>query len=658
MSPAVHRVNKKGTPRAARAALLLCCLSALAAATVVAQEAPVRPASPRPPVQFFEFAQERAPVARPATRTPAARPPAAAPRAPQAPASHSPAAAPTAPAAPRTPREVVTVVHRLSGWKLLNWLATSGPPLLEIDDLPSEADAHTNIVAGFVHSDGRKVVARLPQGAAAWDFSAFQPPGFPATGEKFGQSEFTLLTADGRSIKADFVGHDAATGLSVLEAAEPVIILKGDEGHTEDPAVGQRVRFYAPAPAPPAAPPAPAPGRAPAPNRDGVIYLSIGRADGHLTAITRAPSGRAFQVTARAEGVTPAWAGAVATTETGALVGIVSQSSTGETRIVSGEMVRQAVERVHLRRASVPQPWLGVRGDAAFRASIETWAAAGWKPETAQSLIRNRQGVLLTSVPPGTPAAAAGLRPGDVIARVGAQEVRTSEDLSLMLKELDADTTVNFTVWRSLAAEPLNLPVVLRGTQNPALSTAEAEARAARESLFSLRARIQDVRVEERRMREAGRELHGLAESLLRAERQLAEAMTRVTEAETRIAEARFGLIEGAALRPAEAAAAEAAGRPLLTYGIHAVGLTPRSAFRLGARGGVLVVSIRPESPAAASGLRAGDVIETLDGRPLTRTAFGRLTRQPTADALSLGVVRDRQRLALRFALFAERPKQ
>jgi S1-C subfamily serine protease len=645
--------------------LLLCCLYALSAAPLRAQEAAPRPATPRPPVQVFELTQERTPAPGPPSRTPSARRPSSTPRAPQAPSAvparqATPAAtAPAAPPAPRPPREVVTVVHRLSGWKLLNWLATSGPPLLELDDLPSEADAHTHIVAGFVHSDGRKIVARLPQGAAEWEFAALQQPGFQPPAEKLGQSEFMLLTGDGRRIKAAFVGHDAATGLSVLEAAEAVIDLKGDEGHTEDPAVGQLVRIYAPA----LAPAAPSARRPPAPRDEGVIYLSIDQADGRLTAVTRAPSGKPFQVTARAEGVTPEWTGAVATTETGSLVGIVSQSLTGETRIVSGEMVRQAVERVQARRASVPQPWLGVRGDAAFRAPMEAWVDAGWKPETALPLIRNRQGVLLTSVPPGTPAAAAGLRPGDVISRVGESNVHTSEDLSLMLKELQADSAVNFTVWRSFEPEPLSLRVMLRGTQNPALSTAEAEARAARESLLSVYAKIRDVRLEEQRLRGAGGApgapaLAGVSESLRRAERQLEEVMAQVTEAEARIAEARFGLLEGGApLRPAEAAAAESV-RPLQTFGVHAIGLTPRSAARLGARGGVLVVSVRPESPAASSGLRAGDVIETVNNHPLTRATFGRLTREPASDALSLGVVRDRQKLNVRFALTNDPPPQ
>ncbi|HEV3469446.1 MAG TPA: PDZ domain-containing protein, partial [Pyrinomonadaceae bacterium] len=536
------------------------------------------------------------------------------------------------------PREVVTVVHRLSGWKLLTWLAASGPPMLEVDNLPSALDVHTNIVAGFVHADGRKVVARLPQGGAELDPAGVEPPPglLPVAAGDHGQSEFTLILGDGRKVSADFVGLDAATGLSLLEASEPLFATAGDEGHTEDPAVGQRVRLYAPAPV--AAAPAPA-----APAEEGVIYLGIDRADGRLTEVTRAPSGRPFRVTARADGVTPAWTGAVATNEAGALVGIVAQSVPGETQIVTGEMVRQAVKRVQDSRASVPQPWLGVRGDAAFRTPLENWLDKGWRAETALPLIQGRQGVLLTSVPPGTPAFAAGLRPGDVIARVGGRDLRTVEDLSLVLKELRVGSTADFTVWRSREPGPLKLAVLLEGTQNPALSTAEAEARAARESLLSAQALVREARL--------GEQKTGASESLRAAERRLEEAAARLFEAEARVAEARFGLAREVPARAAFEAQAQLARRPLQTYGLEVIGLTRRGAARLGARGGVLVVSVRPDSPAAASGLLAGDVIETVDGRAFTRLGFGRLAQGAGPGPLSLGVVRLKQRINVALGL-------
>src|SRR5688500_15087393 len=106
------------------------------------------------------------------------------PASPQTPAAQAPATMPTPrpaqattprPAtAPIPPREVVTVVHRLSGWKLLAWLAASGPPALELDELPSMKDSHTNIVAGYIYDDGRTVVARLSQDEV--DLESFAMP--------------------------------------------------------------------------------------------------------------------------------------------------------------------------------------------------------------------------------------------------------------------------------------------------------------------------------------------------------------------------------------------------------------------------------------------------------------------------------------------------
>ena len=122
-------------------------------------------------------------------------------------------------------------------------------------------------------------------------------------------------------------------------------------------------------------------------------------------------------------------------------------------------------------------------------------------------------------------------------------------------------------------------------------------------------------------------------------------------EAEARIAEARFGLPRETAPRAAAELAAGAAGRPLQTYGLDVIGLTARGAARLGARGGVLVVNVRPESPAAAGGLLVGDVIETVNGRAFTRPAFARLARESVADPLTLGVVRLKKRINVAFAL-------
>jgi S1-C subfamily serine protease len=573
--------NEQRSPRARRFASLLVLTLMLCAASARAQDI-VTPAAPRTPAQVAAprparpGAQQRAPVAEPSTRI--ARP--AAVVAPQAGAQAATPSAKPAPAiAPMLPRQVVTVVHRLRGWKLLAWLATSDPFTFELDEMPSPSDVHTNIVAGYISEDGRTVVARLPQTEAELDSFPLPPADVLAAtttqaAPKF-EAEYTIITPDGRKADAKFIGLDAATGLTLLEASSPLAsrVVIGAAGNTEDPTVGQRVLFYTPAPAPPARAAMPAPA-------SGYIYVNIDEKEGRLTEVKSGPSGRPFRLVARTPAASPEWTGAVAVNEVGEVVGIVSQTGTGETQIMPVATVLGARERVMRLRGSAPQPWLGVRGDAAFQVPMETWVGFDWKPEVAFPHIQDGLGVFLTSVAPGAPAAIAGLKPGDLISRIGARDVRTVEDLSLTLKEAGVGSSLDFTVWRALEPEPLKFTVRLAAARNPALAFDEAEWRAATE---------------------AG---------------------------------------AGAALSPQAVRAFETAN-PLRAFGLGGLRLTPRGASRLGARGGLLVVAVRPGSPAAACGLRAGDVIETANGIEFKLTELRRMLSKRTAEPVSLGVVRE-----------------
>jgi S1-C subfamily serine protease len=93
------------------------------------------------------------------------------------------------------------------------------------------------------------------------------------------------------------------------------------------------------------------------------------------------------------------------------------------------------------------------------------------------------------------------------------------------------------------------------------------------------------------------------------------------------------------AVAPVAARALEMA-KSLKTFGLDGLRLTPRSAARLGARGGLLVVAVRPGSSAADCGLRAGDVIETANGVDFTLPELRRVLANRAAEPVSLGVVR------------------
>jgi S1-C subfamily serine protease len=64
-------------------------------------------------------------------------------------------------------------------------------------------------------------------------------------------------------------------------------------------------------------------------------------------------------------------------------------------------------------------------------------------------------------------------------------------------------------------------------------------------------------------------------------------------------------------------------------FGVETIALTKKMALQLGSQGGLLVVAVQPESMAARGGLRAGDVIETIDGRAIGRGVWS--VRNPVA---------------------------
>jgi S1-C subfamily serine protease len=277
------------------------------------------------------------------------------------------------------------------------------------------------------------------------------------------------------------------------------------------------------------------------------------------------------QATVRSELLTPERAGAIVMTEEGDFIGIVGDSGHTESSIVPAEAIRLARERVQARRTSVPRPWLGVSGDAVSRLSLEQMLARGWPRDFALPLLNRPQGVLLTQITPGAPAALAGLRPGDIISRVGEREVSGVEDFSMLLREAGAGARLDLTVLRALERAPINLTVELSGT-----------------------------------------------------------------------------LLAGA--RPDDVQ------NPLVGHGADAVGLSPRGAARLRAKGGLLVVSVHAGTNAARAGLLVGDVVETINGQPVTRANVRRAPGLTPPD-MTLGVVRDGRRLDLRVA-HAEPPPE
>src|SRR5713226_558226 len=112
--------------------------------------------------------------------------------------------------------QVVTIVHRLSGIKMLRFLlrqAGEAGTVAMIDPLSMTSDAHASIIAGWA-IDEKTITARLPQAAAEIDF--FQAPLLPAelsgrfpdansrsaSTAPVPQPDLTVITRDGRRLAA------------------------------------------------------------------------------------------------------------------------------------------------------------------------------------------------------------------------------------------------------------------------------------------------------------------------------------------------------------------------------------------------------------------------------------------------------------------------
>ena len=575
---------------------------------------------------------------------------------------------------------VTAVVHRLRGWKLRALVTPPDAPFAAAFD---DKFVRMSVVAGYVLPDGRSVVARLPRAEAEMLNVSLAFPEFYDKSTPGGDSGLLLMRQDGAHVPVKFVGFDSATGLSLLEAAEAFITTAQQVVRQESPAVGERVRLVAPLPSAVAEALAATESQARDAAADqkaddqrpvgisGVMYMSLAEIEGRLTGVDRSPAGRAVGLTLQVDrAASPEWAGSVALTETGSLAGIVEQSEGREARLISAEVVCAAAERVKKRRASVPQPWLGARGDAVAGSQMQFFVEHGWPRGQAFELLRRRQGVMLTAIAPGSPAALAGLRPGDVVSRIDNFAVRGVEDMSQLLRETGFDRLAEFTVHRAHES-PRSFQVRLSESQNPALETARAEARAVEAETRAAEAAVRSIDEQLRRIDEmvarhneavrkakaegraaaAGAGDAEAAKQVDELRRQVAELQARLNGAETEYVRSRKRLEEAKArVQSASGVGAATAFRPLLPFGVKA--MLYMTSVEVGGREvsdhGLVVLGVNPESPAARAGLKAGDVIETIDGQlphalDLSDKPPAELDREPT-----LAVRRSGQRFSVK----------
>jgi S1-C subfamily serine protease len=497
------------------------------------------------------------------------------------------------------PQQVITIVHRLSGWRLKTWLAFTNAKVLD----PSLINqfVYTNIVAGYVLGDGRSVVARLPE-ADAEMFSLPAELGYAPQKNGSDASGLTLVRRDGARLAASFVGLDGSTWLTLMQA-EGLSLTPSREASEGSLAVGQRVRLFAPLRAEKTQPGAVS---------ETAVYMRVGELKGTITDIARASTGSVTRLTVRAEGLSPQVVGGVVLNEAGETVGLVETSSFAEARVMPASIVKRAAERVLQRRASVPRPLLGVRGEAIAATTLKQLETIGWKQEEASKLLTKQQGVLLTMVTPNSPAALADLRAGDIIVNVNKDEVKTSEDLSFLLNEAGGGASVQVTLLRMAETMPREITVKLSEAFN---------LRRATEMSFTGFQNYANL----------------YSSTFNAATANMKRDLERLYEI-------------GAGAQAGNATTTRAVQITSIVADLDCLIVPADKAPQRSLAPSVLLINVvRAGSPAAKLGLRAGDVVVTVNGETLAQNEWAAKFMLRKASDLTLIVMRGRGRVTLTY---------
>jgi S1-C subfamily serine protease len=349
----------------------------------------------------------------------------------------------------RATPQVVTVLHRLNGLKMFRLLLHSEQGVEAIANLDNTFtlmdDVHTNVIAGLALEDGQTIAARLPE--VDVEFSVPFPQSYTPTastpdplfkyrGSLFESPDLTVIDSEGKKMTAQFVGVDGATGLSILKIAGKLThSAPRKDNNSID--VGAGVRLLGPEPAPP--------------RGFGVsgLYVRMGESSGTVSYVTQAPSGRVARIKARASrSLSATNVGGIAVDATGETLGIIDSVEGSEASILPASSIRGAARRVLARQASVPKPWLGVKGNPVGFFKIDEMQRLGWEFGRANNLAQHHNGILVTSITPNSPAALAALKAGDVILKVNDEAIQSAEVFSWMLEEAGPSSNVEFTVAR------------------------------------------------------------------------------------------------------------------------------------------------------------------------------------------------------------------
>ncbi|HEY7784924.1 MAG TPA: PDZ domain-containing protein [Pyrinomonadaceae bacterium] len=501
-----------------------------------------------------------------------------------------------------TAPQVVTLLHRLSGLKMFRLLMRSGDvkAVSRLDEnFQITGDVHTNVIAGLALDDGETVAAWLPEVdaeiAPLVGFRSQVAPVSPRARSATVVNVPEALPGFGNWFEPPnltVIARDRrrlAARYVGLDGVTGLSILKlAQHGQLRNvPTSFAEEESLAVGQTVRLLGPEPVNQSSTATTNR--IYVRVGETKGAIKRITRSPSGTIARVEIESPKVTAANIGGVAINEAGETVGIVEAVKDTGASILPAAQIRNAAKRVLTRQASVPKPWLGVSGEPLGSFATEQLIRSGWEPAMVQSLFSEHYGILLTSVLPGSPAFKASLKPGDVILRVNDGEVKSGDHFSWLIEEAGPGANLVFTVAKREKNAEEDVEVKLGEAPSP---------------FFGLRAPY------------IPRELrYGLHPDFRAGVRQLAGSAA------------------------------------LYANGLETITLRPGVAARFGSKGGLLVIDVQPATAAYKAGLRPGDVIETINGEPVTPSPEAITLTSAPGQVYSFMVVRNKQKLEVSFVI-------
>jgi serine protease Do len=228
--------------------------------------------------------------------------------------------------------------------------------------------------------------------------------------------------------------------------------------------------------------------------------------------------------------------------------------------------------------------------------------------------VKAATGVVVDDVTEDGPAEKAGIRKGDVVVEFDGERVRSARQFTRLVQETPAGRKVPASVLRD--GQKVNVTVEPRESRG-----------------LDVFVDGEDVQV----LRDLGRDFSGVFPALPPAP-PTAPAPPAPA----------FPDIESYVWR--------AGG----TLGITVQGLTDQLAEYFGTKDGVLVTSVSDGSTAAKAGLKAGDVVTSINGSDVTSPSDlrRRTQRLQNGDELTLGVMRDRKSLTLKGKVEAARSRR